>query len=136
MVTAPASTKHGVSPCRDAGVAGVAARNLASATTAGIAADAGNRVGVAIIISRRILCRPRRFAEHIEAREFRFLLVGALDRGVDRLAHNELLAKHFHRRKRRLADHRLARAADHRFEQGQRVRLAPHRIEHQRRRPE
>src|SRR3546814_4273476 len=51
-------------------------------------------------------------------------------------SHHELLAEQLHRRERRLADHRLARTADHRFEQAQRVRLAAHRIEHQRRRAE
>src|SRR3546814_12576451 len=78
-------------------------------------ANARDRMGIAVVITPRILGGARGLAQHVEAREFGLFLVGALDRGVDRLAHHELLAEQLPRRARRLADHRLAPAAAPRF---------------------
>src|SRR3546814_18384001 len=85
-----------------------------------VAPDPRDRRGIAAQIAPRILRGARRLAEHDEARELAFLLVGALDRGVYALAHSELLAEQLHRRERRLADHGVARTAHHRLAQGQR----------------
>src|SRR3546814_19660754 len=53
-------------------------------------ADARDRMGIAVVITPRILGGARRLAEHVEAREFGLFLVGALARGVARPAPHAL----------------------------------------------
>src|SRR3546814_14398846 len=83
-----------------------------------VAPDPRDRRGIAAQIAPRILRGARRLAEHVEARELAFLLVGALDRGVSALAHYELLAEQLTSCERGLADHGFGRTAATRLEAG------------------
>ncbi len=79
-----------------------------------IAPDRIDRTDIRLEVSLRIGVRPRRLAEHVEARG-KALVLGAphpLHRLVDGAAHHEDLAHHLHRRADRLPHERLARAAD------------------------
>ena len=96
-----------------------------------VASDTRDRRGIAVVIAPRVVVGAGRLAQHVEACKLALVPVGALDRRVDAFAHHELLAEQLHRRQRRLPDHRLARAANHRLQQGKRFGLAAHRVEHQ-----
>jgi hypothetical protein len=79
-----------------------------------IAPDGVDRIGIGVEIARGVLDRPRRFAQHVEARgEAPVLgLLHPIHRLGDGAAHDENFAHHPHRRADRLTHERFAGAAD------------------------
>ena len=79
-----------------------------------VAADRVDRANIGLEIALRIVERPRRFAEHVEAGGEALVLAAfhPPHRLVDGAAHHEDLAHHLHRRAHRLPHERLAGAAD------------------------
>ncbi len=75
--------------------------------------DRGDRPQISVGVARRIFRRARGFAEHVErvAPSLLPLLSGAVERLLDRAAHDELPAQDAHRAGHCLPHHRLALAA-------------------------
>ena len=82
--------------------------------SAGRRADRLDRRRIRLEVAVGIGHRPRRLPEHVERMRIalRAIVFGPLERFGNRPAHDELPAQDPHRLNQRLADHRLAAAAD------------------------
>ncbi len=93
---------------RNAGIGSDAARN-------GGGRDGRDRVGIGFCVARCVIGGHRGFAEHVVGigEALRLFRAGALDRGGDVFAQDELAAHLAHGLAHGGADDRLAQAADH-----------------------